>query len=356
MLLNQWLVNDWLRENNYTQSNVAVFDFYNVLTDPNAHHRYNNGQIEHTAMDRNTLYYPSDDDHPSVAGSQKATDEFVPMLNIFYHRWQADAPPPAQPEAATAAPAESQPEPSSAQPLAFGLIDDFETDNPPGTNGWEPFWDEATPTSMHCAAETGPSNSGERALLLDFDVTPDAWATCALFYDAPQNWSGSEGVTFYLHSTQAGLIFDVDLYTGGYDARETYLYTIEVPSECASGWVPISLNWSDFHRADWEEGAGTPFAKQDQISGMALGFATYPDTSNTGTLWVDDLSLLGTEQEPAEVAPPPAQPTEAAAEPAASAEPVEPVESPGRPLLPCGGAVGVPLLLVGMSLLGRKRN
>ena len=28
---NQWLLNDWLRENNYSQSNVAVFDFYNEI-------------------------------------------------------------------------------------------------------------------------------------------------------------------------------------------------------------------------------------------------------------------------------------------------------------------------------------
>ena len=44
---NQWLVNDWLRENNYALNNVAVFDFYNVLTGPNNHHRFVNGQIEH---------------------------------------------------------------------------------------------------------------------------------------------------------------------------------------------------------------------------------------------------------------------------------------------------------------------
>ena len=30
---NQWLVNNWLRENNYSLDNVAVFDFYNILTD-----------------------------------------------------------------------------------------------------------------------------------------------------------------------------------------------------------------------------------------------------------------------------------------------------------------------------------
>ncbi|HMB21466.1 MAG TPA: hypothetical protein VKP08_01480, partial [Anaerolineales bacterium] len=84
---NQWLMNDWL--DNYNLNNVFVFDFYNVLTGPGAHHRYNSGQIEHILGSQNTLYYPSGDDHPSVAGSQKATNEFVPLLNIFYHRWKA---------------------------------------------------------------------------------------------------------------------------------------------------------------------------------------------------------------------------------------------------------------------------
>jgi len=85
---NQWLFKDWLNENHYSLNNVAVFDFYNVLTSPNAHHRFASGQIEHVLTGRNTSYYPSEDDHPSVAGSQKATDEFVPLLNVFYHRWR----------------------------------------------------------------------------------------------------------------------------------------------------------------------------------------------------------------------------------------------------------------------------
>jgi hypothetical protein len=86
---NQWLMNDWL--DNYTLNNVFVFDFYNVLTGPEAHHRYNNGQVEHILGNQNTLYYDSNgDDHPSVQGSQKATAEFVPLLNIFYHRWKGE--------------------------------------------------------------------------------------------------------------------------------------------------------------------------------------------------------------------------------------------------------------------------
>jgi len=86
---NDWLVKDWLVENAYTLPNVAVFDFYNVLTARDAHHWYHDGQIEHLTTDRNRLHYPSGDDHPSKAGSRKATEEFLPLLNIFYHRWQA---------------------------------------------------------------------------------------------------------------------------------------------------------------------------------------------------------------------------------------------------------------------------
>ncbi len=85
---NNWLVHDWL--SSYAGRNVAVFDFYNVLTGPKNHHRFSSGAIEHVA-DRggNTLHYPSNgDDHPSQAGNRKATTEFIPLLNVYYHRWK----------------------------------------------------------------------------------------------------------------------------------------------------------------------------------------------------------------------------------------------------------------------------
>jgi len=98
---NTWLVEDWL--DGYQYNNVAVFDFYNVLTSNGGnwetndlglstgnHHRYRNGVIEYiTDQGGNTTAYPGDGsgDHPSPAGDQKATGEFVPLLNIFYNRW-----------------------------------------------------------------------------------------------------------------------------------------------------------------------------------------------------------------------------------------------------------------------------
>ncbi len=98
---NNWLVNDWLT--GYAYANIAVFDFYTVLTTNGGnantndlgattgnHHRYRNTTIEHiTNHGSNFSAYPTGDSHPSQAGNLKATGEFVPLLNIFYHRWQA---------------------------------------------------------------------------------------------------------------------------------------------------------------------------------------------------------------------------------------------------------------------------
>ena len=357
---NQWLMEDWLDDANYTTNNVVVFDFYNVLTDKNAHHRYSNGAIEHVTGNRNTLAYPSGDDHPSEKGSQKATEEFIPLLNIFYHNWKANTPTEAPAESSVPEPAqesepaaesESQAQEPAGISAASGIIDDFEADNPAGTNGWESFWDEATATSMHCAAESDMASQGSRALKLDFDVTPNDWATCALFYDNTQDWSGSEGLIFYLHAAQAGLIFDVDIYAGSAENQETYLYTIETLAESVDGWVPITLYWADFHRADWEENAGASFANPERVLGIAFGMSTYPDTPNTGTLWVDDLSLLGAGQMSA-------VPSESNEEQAAASQPEEmeeEEEDQGGISLPCGSAFLLPaFLIVGGFVFSRK--
>jgi len=349
---NNWLVNDWLRENNYALNNVAVFDFYNVLTDRDAHHRYEDGRIGHIIGGQDTLDYPTGDDHPSEKGSRKATEEFIPLLNIFYHRWITNSPqqPPAESAALSPAeqvqePAAPQPQEVAGQPISAGLLDGFEAGVPAGTGGWEAFMDGATSTSMSCSATTDTSYGGISSLLLDFDIAPGGWSTCALFYDSLQDWSGAEGLTFYLLAGQAGLVFDVDIYAGSDEARETYLYTIEAPADSVSNWIPFSLYWADFHRADWEDGAGTLFGKPDQIAGLAFGMGTYPDTPNTGQLWVDDLSLLGGVTQAAEELPVQEQ------EP--SGEEEEPVR---ERRLPCGisFALSAALILAGASK--RRKN
>ncbi len=99
--VNNWLVTQWLA--GYPHKNVAVFDFYNVLTsngggpdinDAGAltgnHHRYRNNVIEHISnQGSNFSMYPAFDSHPTAVGDLKATLEFLPVLNIAYNRWKA---------------------------------------------------------------------------------------------------------------------------------------------------------------------------------------------------------------------------------------------------------------------------
>ncbi len=89
---NNWLVNDWL--DGYEYNNVAVFDYFNVLTATDNHHRWYNNAVQHvTNTSYNYSAYPADtwDSHPSSTGHQKATAEFVDLLNYYYNTWQSDS-------------------------------------------------------------------------------------------------------------------------------------------------------------------------------------------------------------------------------------------------------------------------
>lgn len=110
---NNWLVNDWLSA--YPYKNVFVFDFYNTLTTSGGtpdvsdvgaaggnHHRWWNNAVQHKIDGgSDILAYPNGgDSHPTAAGSQKATAEFVPLLNVAYNRFKGGTPNPPVPDPA----------------------------------------------------------------------------------------------------------------------------------------------------------------------------------------------------------------------------------------------------------------
>jgi len=355
---NNWLVTDWLSENQYTLNNVAVFDFYNVLTSPDAHHQFLNGDIVHIVANSNTLAYPTDDDHPSEAGSQKATEEFVPLLNYFYHRWHADAPlqPPLSEATATAEsikPEENNSAPS--MPVSIKEIDNFETTSQMSSGGWQAYWDETTATRIACAPTTAIACNGARSLQINFDVAPEGWATCELQFDDVQNWASAEGLYFNLYAGQASLVFNVDIMAG--DPEGIYSYSVEAPSESINGWVPISLRWEDFHRVEWEENAGSPLDISQSITGIAFGFNTYLDTPNTGTLWMDDLQLNSGESsvESVQQAYPPSTPDEETYPPPVEDETTATPERGGGGL-PCGSSITVPLAAIVVALSAQRKR
>ena len=54
---------------------------------------------------------------------------------------------------------------------------------------------------------------------IDYSVVPDGWVDCGRYYDTPQDWSGGNGVSFYLHSEAAGDWMTVMVITGLSTAR-----------------------------------------------------------------------------------------------------------------------------------------
>ena len=362
---NTWLVQDWLGENGYTHNNVAVWDFYNVLTGPDNHHRFQDGAVEYiTDQGGNTLYYPSNgDNHPRLEGNQKATAEFVPMLNVFYNRWREGAPeqPPADAPTPTTAseeapPSDSEPEQPASEPpitLDAGMIDDFEGGAILGSEGWQVYWDQATDTTITCSPDASMAYSPSQSLHIDFNMAANSWATCILLFDTPQDWREAAGLSFYYHASQPALAFDINAHGGSTEELTNYLYTIETTQDSVDGWVHIEIPWEQILRADWEAEAGTPFDPAI-VQGIAFGFSTYPDATNSGEIWIDDVQLSGSAA-PMEASPTEeiaALPTEAAAEPQEAAPEGE-SESGGGGLCPGSMALGI-MAAAGVVFIKKK--
>lgn len=298
---NTWLVTDWLKD--YQGSNVAVFDFYNILTAPDNHHRFRDGAIEYiTDQGGNTLYYPTDgDDHPSPAGNRKATEEFIPLLNVYYHRWQSGepvgppptprptlAPPTGTPQPTLAPPAETpSPQPQPPQPELGGIIYDFESE----AGEWDVFLGEGD-TRLSCGRDKADSYSGTAGLRIEYDIAPDDWASCSLVYPSPQDWHQRFGLALYLRAEHVGQKVAIALYQGSStDALAHFEFYVDTKQEAVDGWQRVDILWDQLAPPPWEGDATTRF-DPSQTMGLAFLFSAPEGQRNSGQLWVDDISFL----------------------------------------------------------------
>lgn len=293
---NNWLAKDWLQ--GYAGSNVGVFDFYNVLTGTNNHHRIARGGIEHVVLDkRNTLHFPTNgDDHPSPAGNRKATKDFVPLLNAYVNRWLATAPP-----KSTVGAAEEQKDRDSSIPKTEpadntqarlsetsnvlgipGLIDGFETD----TSAWTAFLDHDKPTSLDFTLDREVVHNGKSSLRVAYRVAPGSWATCSLVFDRPRDWTAAKGLRLFVRTSRPGTSFAVVAYQGNSPASLSHFEFRMEPEPGA--WMCVDIPWERLARPAWE---GNDTARFDPAESMGIALAF---EGGEGTLWVDDISLQGT--------------------------------------------------------------
>lgn len=296
---NTWLTTEWLKK--YTGKNVAVFDFYNVLTGSDNHHRLTDNTIDYiTDRGKNTLYYASsrDDDHPSSSGNRKATAEFVPLLNYYYRQWLDTNPP--ETSASTPSPPSSQPEETAAVEareehaaapsgvaVSGNLIDDFEANE----REWQVFADESKKTGLNVQRDSSTAHNGQYAMRLDYDLAPDSWATCSLVLDQPGDWSSKSGLSFYYRAEKKGQMIIITAYGGSSpDALSHYEYIFNADAGAVSGWKRVSVKWNQFVQPAWEKAGGQPF---DPRRAMGLAFVFSSDENREkGRLWVDEIRFI----------------------------------------------------------------
>ena len=296
---NTWLVNDWLAD--YRGSNVAVFDFYNVLTDPKNHHRFRDGRIEYTCREgKGTLYYSADgDDHPSPAGNRKATEEFVPLLDACYDKWAQSRPkavPASQPPVGAPAPETSKtiqtPPPTGPAAVADAgsLIDDFQRE----PRAWQAFVDEGKGTRLTFSLDEKIKHNGAASLQIQYDLASESWATCSLVYDRPQDWSRSHGLCLWVHAEKLGQLLTIVAYGGkSADGLLHFEFGLKAGQAAVDGWQRIDIPWSQLKAPPWQ-GDGTEKYDPCSAMGVAFAFRSAADGRHAGKVWIDDVGLFST--------------------------------------------------------------
>lgn len=289
---NNWLVNDWLMP--YSGTNVAVWDFYAVLSDKDNHHRFIDGEIEYTNEHGNgTAAYDSwGDPHPNTKGNTKATEEFVPMLNIYVNRWLTGNPAHVFPSGFVPLVTSDEVQPTEAQEnqndependtqeqqtpgASLVLIDDFD-----GEFQWEVFHGENA--TIACEITSRVYISPPNNLEISVEVPTADWTSCEYYFPAPKDLSTSKSLSLELYADTLDFPFSILIYAGDPEAPELFGYELVTTQEQYQQWQTVQIPWKNFIPIS----SDTAILDLSQVEGIAFAFGT--DTPIAGTIAIED--------------------------------------------------------------------
>lgn len=276
----RWMANDWL--DTYGGSNVRVFDLHAVLSSPDNHHTAIGDTLVYETGHGNTLTYPTDDPHPSKAGNIKATTEFVPLLNYYYHQWIGrDAQSAARDIQVNPAvtpvstlPVEYQ-APVSESPLPARPGKDSDHGREKIGESWVTYDDGESGISL----SPGDNSS---SFCVETDVIQGGWATVETLFDDPEDWSGYSGISFGITADLNGIPYSVVLY-GDDGNKEKSGYS--VARKTGSGDL-VYIPWSEFSPLE-----GTGVFNPKIARGMFFSFEG--GAGRPIQICIDDLKLSG---------------------------------------------------------------
>jgi hypothetical protein len=313
----------WLQSDDFLAGhpNIVVFDFF--------------GQL---AGDDNFLrpeYRIDDyDAHPNAQANAEIGPRFVEFIDAAIQSYGVTGTPPSEGEP-TPPPAEGEPTQPPAPPPAAGLVDDFES----GIDPWSADRDDIGST-VDCTLDDQVAHGGSASLRMIYRIASGGWGGCARAFEAPQNLGGT-GLSVWVRSDAAGQPVALMAFAGDSDAPSPFEAVFETPEASVEGWTRVDVPWSAFAQAEWAAADDLTTVDPTRVTGYSFGLGI-DEAHREGTVWVDDVAVMGGDQEP---------PAESGTPEAEVPPAVE--ESPAGGLCPAAFALPLGALVLA---LGRKRR
>ncbi len=144
--------------------------------------------------------------------------------------------------------------------------------------------------------------NGTDALWLEFDIAAGGHAGIGFDYGIPCDWREGSGIVLQIRASEVGLplVFALhvtdDTQTSGQSPGLTpFAYRFETPPGSVDDWVTLVMPWEKFERLMWVGDAGIMEFTPNPISKVEIGFEAPDDARLTGSIWVDDIRVISTE-------------------------------------------------------------
>jgi hypothetical protein len=189
------------------------------------------------------------------------------------------------------------------------IVDDFESGLPAGTDanglpiGFFTFSDGSSgvgiaTTDMPPAAVPG-SDPGNHVMLVDTNVvaggfagTIHAFENVAVDTWTPQDWSGSEGFSFWLYGNNTGSLLFIDILDNrnpGSTSDDAERFSTDIIDDFA-GWQYFEIPFADFNRKEIFNGAPNDGFTLTEVHGWAFGVF---DSQQQFFNYIDDVGIYG---------------------------------------------------------------
>jgi len=268
--------------------NIQVFDFFSHLADENGFLR---------------AEYRSDewDSHPNEIANRAVGPVLVTFVDQAVREFEPGMAPPPGEVPLPAEPVEQPEVETGGEDItgyqayqASDLFDGFESVE--SADWWWDYINDGV-TAFDCGLDQ-PGYSGDHALRLAFDLSPEGGAGCGVDFAPDPAWAEAAGFSFYWRADQPDLVMRVGLAVEDparpyADSGEATPFEVELIS-ADSGWQHVTILWDDLVKPEWVGDTGIDAFDPASVVWVVFDVG-YWERPQVGSIWIDDLQLLPVE-------------------------------------------------------------